>query len=222
VNDRILFDLFTAALSDSASQGQMSINQSGLAGWSAIFGGVLAVTNALPDAAVTKDRNSPQPRYGSVVIEPAAEPFRRGETNNPLLTLVNGINQTRANPALFPGGAFTRLGDILAVPELTEKSPFLNQSTAQIQAGISDAAYERLPQQVMGLLSVGTPRFVIYGYGQTLRPADNSVISSGPFFGLCTNYQVTAEMGIRAVVRVDGAPANPRVAVESFNLLPPD
>jgi hypothetical protein len=96
-------------------------------------------------------------------------------------------------------------------------------SAAQTQGGLSDAAYERLPQQVMSLLSVGGPRFVIYGYGQALRPADNSVVNSrGPFFGLCTNYQITAEVGIRAVVRVDGAPANPHLAVESFNVLPPD
>jgi hypothetical protein len=48
------------------------------------------------------------------------------------------------------------------------------------------------------------------------------VTSRGPFFGLCTNYQVTAEVGIRAVVRVDGAPDHPHLAVESFNALPPD
>jgi hypothetical protein len=110
------------------------------------------------------------------------------------------------------------------VPELTELSPFLNRATArQRDEGLTDAAYERLPQQVLSLLRSGEqPRFVVYGFGQTLRPADRSVISGGAFAGLCTNYQITAESAIRAVVRVEGAPDNPRVVIEDYNLLPPD
>jgi len=89
---------------------------------------------------------------------------------------------------------------------------------------------ERIPQQIMGLLRGGDepPRFVIYAFGQALKPAEHSLVTvSGPFFGLCTNYQVTAESVIRAVVRVDNAPTPrapnnvPRVYVESFNVLAP-
>jgi hypothetical protein len=89
--------------------------------------------------------------------------------------------------------------------------------------------YERIPQQIMSLLRLGQTRFVIYSYGQTLRPAPNSIVtSSGQFFGLCTNYQITAEVATRAVVRVDNAPtplntnATPHIVIESFNILPPD
>lgn len=231
VNDRLLFDLFTTALTDSAARGRLSINQPGLAAWSAVFGGVLAVTNGMTDKEVEALQfTMPRlpPRYDPVVIEPAGV-FFIGDTNtwSPLYQLVhgtNGINQTRANTNLFPLGTFTRLGDILAVPALTEQSPFLNRATArQKQDGLTDAAYERLPQQVLSLLKGGgQPRFVVYGFGQTLRPADRSVISGGPFAGLCTNYQITAESAIRAVVRVEGAPDNPRVVIEDYNLLPPD
>jgi hypothetical protein len=67
------------------------------------------------------------------------------------------------------------------------------------------------------------PRFVVYSYGQALKPADRSIYTvSGPYFGLCTNYQVTAEVATRAVVRIDGAPANPHAVIESFHVLPPD
>jgi hypothetical protein len=45
---------------------------------------------------------------------------------------------------------------------------------------------------------------------------------SGPLFGLCPNYQITAEVATRTVLRLDGAPNNPRPVVESFNALPPD
>jgi hypothetical protein len=93
----------------------------------------------------------------------------------------------------------------------------------QQQYGISDEMYEWLPQQVMSLLRAGPPRYVIYCYGQTLKPAPNSLVTSSSYFGMCTNYQVVAESAARAVVRVDGAttPA-PHVVVESYNLLPPD
>jgi hypothetical protein len=67
---------------------------------------------------------------------------------------------------------------------------------------------------------------------------------SGPYFRMCTNYQVTAETATRAVVRVEGSfdprygpdPQNPgvqrvdpygrsyppHIVVEQFNVLPPD
>jgi hypothetical protein len=100
------------------------------------------------------------------------------------------------------------VGDLLSVPELTDASPFLSLQTNSLsfQRGINDAVYEWLPQQIMSLVRLGEPRFVIYAYGQALRPAENSIITaSGPFLGLCTNYQITAEVAARAVVRVEGS-----------------
>src|SRR5581483_2816135 len=108
----------------------------------------------------------------------------------------------------FSRHVFNRLGDILKVPELSVKSPFLTTNVLAGQATtLSDAAYERLPQQIVGLLRNDPgPRFVIYAYGQALKPADRSLVTSGPYFGLCTNYQVTAEVATRTVVRIDGVP----------------
>ena len=85
--------------------------------------------------------------------------------------MVVGINNTRANTNLFPLQVFGHVGDILATPQLTEQSPFLNlnntfQGGQQQQYGISDEVYEWLPQQVMSLLREGSPRYVIYCYGQ--------------------------------------------------------
>jgi hypothetical protein len=136
-----------------------------------------------------------------------------------LVTIINGINNTRTN---FPHNAFARLGDILATPQLTVASPYL---IATNRAVINDAVVERIPQQILGLLHGGEqpPRFVIYSYGQALKPATHSIyMGSGAFFGLCTNYQITAEVATRAVVRVEGAPSKPRTVIESFNILPPD
>lgn len=229
-NDWRLFDVFTTAFNDNATRGQQSVNQSGLASWSAVFSGVVALTNASTDGEL--NRLTPLVRFNPWIIDPVGT----DGTNSPLWQMVDGpygINAARTN---FPGGTFRHVGEVLSAAALTERSPFLNQASAlQVQKGLNDAVYEWLPQQVMGLLRVGEPRFVVYSYGQTLRPVARAIISSGPYVGLCTNYQVTAEMATRAVVRVEGSPdptqANhpiparrypPRVVIENFNLLPPD
>jgi hypothetical protein len=134
--------------------------------------------------------------------------------------IVEGINSDRNRE---PKKAFERVGDVLKAEELSVRSPFLNLSDVQAQQAMTDALYERIPQQIMGSLrGSDKPRFVVYSYGQRLKPAERSLVTSGPLFGLCTNYQVTAEVAVRSVIQVDGAPNRPRVSVESFNLLPAD
>ena len=123
------------------------------------------------------------------------------------------------------------------MPQFSEQSPFLNGvnpvDSQQQQYGISDELYEWLPQQALGLLRVNaTPRYVVYCYGQALRPAANSIVTgSGSYFGLCTNYQIMAESAARAVIRLDrnvftnaagGLGTNYSSTVESFNVLPPN
>jgi hypothetical protein len=140
----------------------------------------------------------------------------------------------------FPNGFFQHAGDVLSTPQLSVASPFLNTNALSTIAagGINDEIMERIPQQIMSLLTLNqTPRFVIYSYGQTLHPADHSLVSGGSFNGLCTNYQITAESATRAVVRVEGTADSqfvngkvdslgrsypPHIVVEQFNVLGPD
>jgi hypothetical protein len=108
--------------------------------------------------------------------------------------------------------------------------------------------YEWLPQQMMSLLRVsGSPRYVIYCYGQALKPAPNGIYTgsdhNGAYFGMVTNYQVVSEIATRAVVRfgstltnvittntflgINGwvsvpVVTNNNAVIESFNILPPD
>ena len=216
VNDRMLFDMFTTAMNDNATRGQLSVNQTNLAAWSAVLSGVFAITNSSPPT--------------NVIIEPAGAYIATNPP--PIVRIVNGINNARSATIVYPGNlasnvfpnaVFGHKGDILATPELTVNSPFLSTNNPATYPP-SDAVMERIPQQIMGLLSMShSPRFVIYAYGQTLHPAEHSIYTgSGPFFGLCTNYQVTAETATRAVVRLDGLPENPHLVVEQFNILPPD
>lgn len=209
VRDRMLFDLFTTAFNDNAARGQLPVNQTNLAAWSAVLSGVVALSNSSFFAT--------QP---SVVFRPI-EPAGVSGTNGPLARIVDGIVRIHSDTNLFPSGTFRQTGDILAVPELTERSPFINKDR-YFTNGLNDAVYEWLPQQIMSLLRLGEPRFVVYAYGQTLRPAPRSIVTSGNLSGLCTNYQITAEVATRAVMRVEGAPTNSHVVVENYNILPPD
>jgi type II secretory pathway pseudopilin PulG len=204
-NDYYLVDLFTTALDDTISRGQMSINQSGLAAWSAVLSGVDVLVTSTNDAII-------QPAGAYSPLSPP-----------PLVTLWSAINNVRETN--FVGHAFPRLGDILKVPELTVNSPFIarNASGVVLTNQLNDAVYERIPQQIFGLLKGGEqPRFVIYAYGQALKPANNSTVAGGLYSGLHTNYQITAEAATRTVVRIDGAPSSPRAVIESFSVLPPD
>ena len=244
IEDRLLFDNFSTALNDNATRGQLSVNMGAnnrpsLAAWSAVFSGVVVVTNSTPFPQLKQF----QPLTNSFLTINPAGPSGNGSV---LGQLVTNINTMRAQFTNSDGltGVFEHVGDILSTLQLTERSPFLNWNNVnQQQNGISDEVYEWLPQQTLSLLRVpGTPqspmRYVIYSYGQTLKPAPNGVVTGGATlangispFGMVTNYQVVAETATRAVVRVtpvittnpDGSSnTNYNTRIEQFNVLGPD
>ena len=87
---------------------------------------------------------------------------------------------------------------------------------------VTDEVVERLPQQILSLLRADEPRVVVYSYGQSLRPALNSLITKpGNFYGLCTNYQITGEYVTKTTLRFDGSPGNLRTVVEDHRVLYP-
>ena len=219
IQDRLLLDVFTATPNDNAARGALSINQTNLAAWSALLSGLVALTNisVAPAADAT-------PVITNTIISPASVDIAGSAVGK----IHDSILATLADTNMFPLGVFTHVGDILRVPAFTEQSPFINRSgfvkaDDRLNYDISDEVYEWLPQQTLGLLRLGTPRFVLYCYGQALRPAKDGQVLSGAAFGLVTNYQVVAESATRVVLRVDNsAGKTPQVIVESSNPLPPD
>jgi hypothetical protein len=225
--DQLLFDVFTTAFNDNATRGTLSVNQNHLAAWSALFSGIV-----VPPTTLTNFYTVINPAGPSGAPVPVGPPGLNSPLGLGYLVQngTNGINDIRAR---MPGGVFKHVGDILAVPALTDRSPFLNLANTSYN---NDEMYEWLPQQVMSLLRVSsTPRYVIYCYGQGLKPAPNSFVTGGPLFGMCTNYQVVSEIATRAVVRVNshvaaainnsGQPittTNYSAVIENFNVLPPD
>ncbi|MSU61191.1 MAG: hypothetical protein EXS31_02150 [Pedosphaera sp.] len=205
-NDWKLVDLFTVAPNANAARGLLSVNQTNTAAWSAALSGVHVLSNSVV---------SPGPiggqRFADRFIEPSSPQMKY---------IVDGINVMRN---YFPNGLFEPMGNVLATPELTVRSPFLNlTSSAQFQRGLTDEAVERIPQQIMSLLKADEPRIVVYAFGQSLKPAERSLVTSGNFYNICTNYQITGEVVAKAVFRIEDAPLRPRVVVESYNILPPD
>jgi hypothetical protein len=229
-NDWRLLDLFSTAFSESATKGQLSVNQPGLAAWSAVLSGVVALTNQY-DAA---GNGALLP----MLIQPAGI-YDANNTNTwtPIVRIVDALNKARL---ARPGQAFHHLGDILSVPELTIASPFINNQippggNATVESYVlNDAAYERIPQQIMGLLKLDpSPRFVVIAYGQALKPAQRSVYQKADhYFGMVTNYQIVAETALRAVVRLEGASlaqygvstsiTNLHPVIEDFSVLRPE
>jgi len=73
--------------------------------------------------------------------------------------LQNAIQSTRANQ---PGQFFRDIGDVLATPQLTEQSPFLN-----LNSNISDEAYEMIPSQLLPLLRADSIGSVAFANGRS-------------------------------------------------------
>ena len=211
-----MFDVFTTALNDNATRGQLSVNvgagdpspQAGLAAWSALFSGVEVLSNNAVDAAIPTNAivharsaafhciSDQSRRAGGCRVRRWGKWWRASIKRAPILPMRTDWPAPSSTSAIF-----------WPFPQLTWQSPFLNWNDGVQQVnGISDEMYEWLPQQVMSLLHVSdSPRYVIYSYGQTLKPAPNGISTgSGAFFGMVTNYQVVAEAATRAVVRFNG------------------
>jgi hypothetical protein len=204
-NDWKFIDLFTVAPNANAARGLLSVNQTNLAAWSAVLSGVAVLSNSVANPATTGMK------FSDHWVSPSSRE---------LAAIVNGINQTRSRQ---PYKVFRTLGDVLATPELSVASPFLDLSTPRkVEKGLNDVAYERIPQQILSLLKTDEPRVVIYAFGQSLKPAEGSLVTSGNFYNICTNYQVTGELVTKTVLRFEGAPEKPRAVIESYNILPPE
>jgi hypothetical protein len=240
--DHKILDVFTTAPNENAARGLLSINQAHRAAWSAVLSGVPVISNSLPERVVLTNRNAIlEPNaFTPLFIEPATpqiasivDSINAYRTNQ--LQMVQGRNPASPNPTVigpyfqtnqFAHGVFERLGDILGAPGLTYESPYVNlASTNQLHNGMIDEAVERLPQEILSLLQKDEPRFVVYSFGQSLKPAPRSLSTSAEFYNICTNYQITGEVITKTTFRVEGDLRNPndplRTVVEDYRVLPP-
>jgi hypothetical protein len=186
-NDWSMVDVFTTAPNDNAARGLLAVNQTNDAAWAAVFAGVIAPVTAT---------------NGTQILPLDVGPY--------LMDSQYGINNQRTN---HPNGIFHKVGDILAASALTTNSPYLLGNPANY----SDEIIERIPQQTLSLLKVGEPQFVIFAWGQSLKPKGAPYLVSGPNFGMYTNYEITGECLTRTVchfVHTNGL----KMVVDSYNV----
>lgn len=79
--------------------------------------------------------------------------------------IANAIESTRMG---LPRQVFTTPGDIFAVPQLSDESPYLNVDAQQVQLGISEQAYEAIPDQLLPLLRVDSVGSMTAANGQVV------------------------------------------------------
>jgi len=209
-NDWTLLDLFTAGPNDNAMRGTLSVNQTNTAAWHALLDGVVVLTN------------DPNKGVSGLVINPEI-PY--GTNANAVDYMVGQINTLRATQT---NGVFHKIGDIFEVPALTVASPYIDTTDANNIP--RDEVVERIPQQIGSLLRLGEPQFVIYAWGQSLRPKSfynpgPSLLGSPNLFKLCTNYTITGEFLTRTVCHLDLTKSDPfgqhpKLHIDSFNIIP--
>jgi hypothetical protein len=140
VRDWHMASLLTSMLNTNDLQSLFSVNNSNPNTWLVLLDGLTALTNNLPDS-LRLSLGFLSPQFGSLIIS----------SNSPqALVIANAIQSARASQQ---GRFFSDVGGILAIPQLTEQSPFLNlSSSVQLTNGISDEAYEMIPSQLLPLL----------------------------------------------------------------------
>jgi hypothetical protein len=216
-NDWQVADVFTVAQHPNASRGRLSVNQTNVAAWSAILSGAEVPTIQGAGGAATVITN---------IIQPVAV-----DQNRTIEALVAGINARRGT---MTGQVFSSISDLLGVRRLTMDSPFLQapyvpNPPAMDATPLRDRHFEAIPETILSLVHAGDRRFVIYAFGQSLKPAPQSILTGGNYRGLVTNYEVSGELATRTVMRVELDERNnppaaplPRAVIETFNILPPD
>jgi|GEM_PF-896154 hypothetical protein len=121
--------------------------------WENLLNGMTALTNDLADFIVEFDG----PGFATVTIS---------SNSAQAAEIGNAIESTRT---ALPGQHFATPGSVFAVPQLSVQSPFLNwNDAAQEQAGISDLAYETIPDQLLPLLRVDSIGSMTAANGQVV------------------------------------------------------
>lgn len=139
--------LLAGLLNTNSPHELLSINDPQTNAWLAALDGISVLTN-------TAASRSKPPQFDSVTV--SSNSLQAG-------IVVAGIFAARATQ---PGGGYRNLGALLATPGLTMTSPWLDQSgDLQMQRGISDEAYERIPTQLLSRLRADSVGSVVWNHG---------------------------------------------------------
>jgi hypothetical protein len=142
-NDWRLASLLVSLLSTNDPRQLASVNQPDVPAWCGLLDGMAVLTNSTPDEL---------------------DPVIMSSTSPQAATIAAALDATRAG---LPGQRFHDPGELLATPELSVASPWLNTNSVS-QSGITDEAYEAIPAQLLLLLRPDSVGSASWGDG-TLR-----------------------------------------------------
>jgi hypothetical protein len=125
VQDWKIAGILAAMFNTNSFSSLISVNDPNTNDWMDALDGLTAVTNSTPAEFLEISSDSPQAS-----------------------AIANAIQAQRMSEY---AGSFASLGDILATPELSVQSPFLNLSSSN---NITDEEYEAIPGQLLSLLRV--------------------------------------------------------------------
>jgi hypothetical protein len=141
-NDWALAAVLASLLNTNPPQLLASVNDPSPANWAKVWDGLIVLSNDLSDEdLLTNSVAYPSPDFASFTMS----------SNSPqAATLTEAVSVARSART---NRRFTGLADFLRVPELTVASPWLNVGDPfQYMFGMSDAAYEAIPAQILSRL----------------------------------------------------------------------
>ena len=151
-NDWHLISLLVHLLNKHDIYGHFSVNDPNEDEWRKVLDGLTAWTNSVPDSQVW----ATTPQFEMITISsdsPQAEV---------VAAAIESVRMSQRVPF------FHDVGDILATPELSVASPWLNLSAVQLESGITDEAYEKLPSQLLPLLRADSIGSVVSSNGHAI------------------------------------------------------
>lgn len=190
VRDWRLAGVLMSLLNSNNPAQLFSVNNSNPADWQNILSGV----NAYSNSALVVFSTTPLQFNTNIISSNSPQAF----------TIANAITQARA------GANFYSIGDILAVPALSQNSPFLNLGGTgfgqqQMNYGIADWEYEAIPAQLLPLLrpdSIGALMPANGGWNLSFSGADGyayavqTSTNLTDWISISTNYPVQGSFAV--------------------------
>lgn len=151
-NDWSIASTFIALCQTNHPTNLFSINETSVPAWLGILNGLIVWSNSSPLIA-----RSPTTNFDVLVMS----------SNSPQAEVIaDSIASARSSrvPAYF-----LQIGDVLAAPELTGSSPWLDRSDLDLlQFSVTDEVYEKIPEQLLPLLRAD-PILSVSWAGEQLR-----------------------------------------------------
>ncbi len=129
---------YLASLFETNYASLFSINDANAGDWENLMNGMTVLTNDRNDVVINSGFVTPQ--FATLIVS---------SNSSQADVMANAIEFVRSAQPLQ---LFTNAGDIFAIPQLSDASPYLHTDAVQMQKGISEAAYEAIPAQLLPLL----------------------------------------------------------------------